>query len=252
MKYTFPVNPPYRISQKYGQNALNYDKLGIPGLLKHDGVDIAVPTGTPLFYPHDGIITAFENKVPANQHTGGYGNFLRFLVVDDGKNYDWILGHMLPGFKAKVGMFVEQGDLLANVDNTGFSTGPHTHLGVRKIVLGHGGPAGRSYLGKHYSIPDYNNGALGYIDPMPFFDNVKDEVYSVDMRYNQNRTWAGYLREKRAVGQFTRKMNRLPTEREINGLAYGYWDVETILDEVMFPVWSNMHKPEYNKRYGKK
>lgn len=41
---------------------------------------------------------------------------------------------------------------------------------------------------------------------------------------------------------------RGPTEREYNALRYGYWDIETVLDDNMFKIWSKMTKPAAMKQ----
>lgn len=254
-KYQFPILGNYRITQEYGENALHYDKLGIPGLLKHDGVDIAVPTGTPLLCIFNARISEFENTIPTNSNNGGYGNFIRLLVIDNGEYYDWVFGHLLQGFKAFKGMDVYKGEEFVMSDNTGFSTGPHVHIGVRKLKPGDSGPASKKYLGKTYSIPEYNNGALGYIDPMQFFESVENEVFPVDTLYGQlesklkEYTWK-VVHE--AYAKRKARENAIPwSDRLMKAFVYGYWDAPSVFDPAMVETWRNMSKPEYLKRLGR-
>ena len=83
------------------------------------GIDIALPTGTPILAAHDGVVT-FAGVM------GGYGNVV-FIEGADGietryAHCDTIL--------VTVGQEVLQGDVIATVGNTGVSTGPHLHFEI--------------------------------------------------------------------------------------------------------------------------
>ena len=72
----------------------------------------------------------------------------------------------------------------------------------------------------------------------------------VDSRYNINRTWMSYMREKRiAFNPWLRnKINRLPNNREISALAYGFWDFESVFNGKNGDTWLKITKPEAIKR----
>jgi murein DD-endopeptidase MepM/ murein hydrolase activator NlpD len=87
----------------------------------HEGVDLAVPIGTPVYAASDGMI---EKVGPY----AGYGNYVR---IEHGDGLATAYGHLsrfAPGIKP--GMHVAQGQLVAFSGNTGRSTGPHLHFEV--------------------------------------------------------------------------------------------------------------------------
>lgn len=105
-----------RISGRFG-NARVYN--GQPGA-GHSGMDIAVPTGTPVKAPAAGIVT-FAG--PDLYLTGGT------LLLDHGFGVSSNFLH-LSRIDVKVGDRVEQGQVIAAVGATGRATGPHLHWGM--------------------------------------------------------------------------------------------------------------------------
>ncbi|GAB3060163.1 M23 family metallopeptidase [Stenotrophomonas tumulicola] len=105
-----------RISGRFG-NARVYN--GQPGA-GHSGMDIAVPTGTPVKAPAAGVVT-FAG--PDLYLTGGT------LLVDHGFGVSSNFLH-LSRIDVKVGDRVEQGQVIAAVGATGRTTGPHLHWGM--------------------------------------------------------------------------------------------------------------------------
>ena len=86
----------------------------------HEGVDLAVPNGTP-------VVAAKAGVVIVAGWMGGYGNL---VVVDHGGGVATAYGHNT-SVTVGVGQFVEQGQLIAYSGSTGHSTGPHVHFEVR-------------------------------------------------------------------------------------------------------------------------
>lgn len=86
----------------------------------HKGLDIAAPTGTPIYAPARG-------KVSAAGTDGAYG-----LSVDisHGGGLSTKFGHMSK-ILVKAGQEVERGQLIGHVGSTGRVTGPHLHYEVR-------------------------------------------------------------------------------------------------------------------------
>lgn len=76
------------------------------------------------------------------------------------------------------------------------------------------------------------------------------EVLPVDERYSQIRTWQTFLREKAMAFNpwLHNKIGRLPNNREIKGLAYGFWCWETVFLGKNGDLWLHMTKPEAIKR----
>jgi murein DD-endopeptidase MepM/ murein hydrolase activator NlpD len=96
---------------------------------QHNGVDLALPVGTPLYAIADGIIEYGHNSV-----AGLYGSFtsdsfpgLAFKLVHLSK------GLAEPGAKreVKAGEVIGWSGGARNDPNAGRSTGPHLHLGIK-------------------------------------------------------------------------------------------------------------------------
>ena len=86
----------------------------------HNGVDIAIPTGTKLY-------SAVAGTVTVAQYSESAGNYVR-VQTDSG----WVVTFMhMDTLAVSPGQTVEKGDFLGHSGNTGRSTGPHLHLEVR-------------------------------------------------------------------------------------------------------------------------
>jgi murein DD-endopeptidase MepM/ murein hydrolase activator NlpD len=105
-----------RISGRFG-NGRVYN--GQPGS-GHSGMDIAVPTGTPVKAPAAGVVTFAASDLYL---TGGT------LLLDHGFGVSSNFLH-LSRIDVKVGDRVEQGQVIAAVGATGRATGPHLHWGM--------------------------------------------------------------------------------------------------------------------------
>jgi murein DD-endopeptidase MepM/ murein hydrolase activator NlpD len=86
----------------------------------HAGIDIAAPTGTPIWAAKAGTVVVAGVQ-------GGYGNA---VVVDHGGGMTTLYGHQ-SRIAARTGQQVSQGQLIGYVGNTGNSTGPHLHFETR-------------------------------------------------------------------------------------------------------------------------
>lgn len=87
----------------------------------HKGVDYAARTGTP-------IMAAGDARVKSAGWMGGYGNA---VVLDHGRGYTTLYGHMSRIGKIKAGQRIAQGTVIGYVGSTGMSTGPHLHYEFR-------------------------------------------------------------------------------------------------------------------------
>jgi murein DD-endopeptidase MepM/ murein hydrolase activator NlpD len=86
----------------------------------HEGIDIAVPSGTP-------VVAAASGTVITAGWLGGYGNL---VVIDHGNGLATAYGHNST-VAVGVGQSVAQGEVVAYSGSTGHSTGPHVHFEVR-------------------------------------------------------------------------------------------------------------------------
>jgi murein DD-endopeptidase MepM/ murein hydrolase activator NlpD len=84
----------------------------------HTGVDYGAPIGTPIMATASGRVISAGVK-------GGYGNA---VVLKHGGSYSTLYAHM-SRFQPKIraGAYVEQGQIIGYVGQTGLSTGPHLH-----------------------------------------------------------------------------------------------------------------------------
>lgn len=85
----------------------------------HTGMDLAVPTGTP-------IRAALPGTVTVSQYNSSYGYY---VVIDHGDGLSTLYGHN-SRLLAQVGQVVAAGDIIALSGSTGRSTGPHLHFEV--------------------------------------------------------------------------------------------------------------------------
>mgnify|MGYP002519771608 CR=1 FL=1 len=86
----------------------------------HYGVDLAAPTGTPIYATRAGTVTT------ASYQANGAGNYVSINHLD---GFSSIYMHMTHYVVSK-GQSVSQGQLIGYVGNTGISTGDHLHFGV--------------------------------------------------------------------------------------------------------------------------
>ncbi|MDD3877584.1 MAG: M23 family metallopeptidase [Bacteroidales bacterium] len=87
----------------------------------HNGIDIALPTGTPVYAMTDGIVCLRAD----NFHYNG-----NFILLDHGQGLNSVYVH-LNKILVEDGQKVFKGQLIGEVGSTGRSTGPHLHWGVQ-------------------------------------------------------------------------------------------------------------------------
>lgn len=89
---------------------------------RHQGVDFAAATGTPIRAAGDGVIDFAGTQ-------GGYGNV---VVIKHWNNYSTAYAHMSRFASGmRKGTKVSQGEVIGYVGSTGWSTGPHLHYEFR-------------------------------------------------------------------------------------------------------------------------
>ena len=89
----------------------------------HEGIDIAIPTGTPLVAMGDGKVTG----VNRNPNGNAAGIYVIYEMEISGVTYEVKYFH-LDECLVRVGEEIKEGELIAYSGNTGRSTGPHLHL----------------------------------------------------------------------------------------------------------------------------
>jgi hypothetical protein len=173
LKIYWPFKP-YFIRQRWGaRNEIAYDQFGFTA---HNGIDASVAYDGPdrsyhpktwmVFCPVENFRVLLVRYMP-----GGGGHEVWLISKDKLKVGDrechayLVLCHgekilVQPGYEPKLG------ELIMIADNTGFSTGPHTHMGLYRV----------DWDGKLMTYLDQNE-ANGSYDPEPFFT----KHYAVDV-----------------------------------------------------------------------
>lgn len=85
----------------------------------HEGIDVSAPMGAPIVAPAAGTVTMVTVQT-------GYGNVLE---IDHGGGIVTKYAHC-SRIVVRVGQRVKRGQVIANVGNTGLSTGPHLHYEI--------------------------------------------------------------------------------------------------------------------------
>ena len=151
-----PFEGTWKVTQLFADRpevykVFSYDGVALRG---HNGIDFGMPTGTHLLATDDGEV------LRADFDAKGYGYFVLL-------KHAWgelIYGHM-KSVGVKVGDKVKRGAVLGPSNNTGNSSGPHLHFGIRIY------PCKRS------------DGWGGHCDPVPFMNPddliIPDSIRSI-------------------------------------------------------------------------
>lgn len=114
--FTWPLPETFTITSYFGTRV-----DPISGEIKtHGGTDIAAPGGTPILAAADGTV------VVASYDADGYGFYVKLKHNDA---YSTIYGHC-SALLVSAGQTVKQGQIIAKVGSTGYSTGKHLHFEV--------------------------------------------------------------------------------------------------------------------------
>lgn len=89
----------------------------------HPGIDIAGPSGTPIYAAKGGTI--------AEATCGWDGGYGCHVVINHGDGYSTMYAHMVTQPSVSVGQSVAGGQLIGFRGSTGRSTGPHVHFEIR-------------------------------------------------------------------------------------------------------------------------
>lgn len=86
----------------------------------HKGVDLAAPTGTPIYATADGIVSKAQR----------FSSYGLYVAIEHGGQMQTRFAHM-SRIAVSNGDTVKKGDIIGYVGSTGRSTGPHLHYEVR-------------------------------------------------------------------------------------------------------------------------
>jgi murein DD-endopeptidase MepM/ murein hydrolase activator NlpD len=185
-KYPFLFKPisPYTITQTFGENRACIDKatgkititcdglnppLGYRSIysrmLGHNGIDMKAIRNTPIYSSQDGeVVEIVDEKVRG----------LGIGIITDNKfwctetqsfeHFKIRYWHNLVNLVRK-GDKVSIGQHIANVDNTGYSSGDHLHFEIKPVKITKRNKDGTI---KSYENILQNNGYFGAINPLPY------------------------------------------------------------------------------------
>ena len=101
-------------------SAFGYRIHPISGTRKfHYGVDLAAPTGTPIYATRSGTV-----DIASYNGSAGY-----YVQINHGDGFKSIYMHMTH-YVVSSGQYVSQGQVIGYCGSTGGSTGPHLHFGI--------------------------------------------------------------------------------------------------------------------------
>jgi murein DD-endopeptidase MepM/ murein hydrolase activator NlpD len=109
-KFTWPTPWSARPSSHYGPRRRRW----------HYGLDLAQPTGEPIY-------AAFDGVVRISKYNRSYGNL---VIIHHANGIETYYAHMSKRF-ATVGEHVKSGDIIGLCGNTGRSFGSHLHFEIR-------------------------------------------------------------------------------------------------------------------------
>ena len=181
LRLFFPVSEFYKISQRFGENILNYTAFGLKG---HTGFDIyQVPRS--FYYSQFNIYAAHDGEVVHIERDPnlGIGVTLRtnekFSDVN-GNEYYWKTRywHMqVKGVFVQIGQQVKAGELIGYADSTGFSTGTHLHFDLKPIkIVGEidTEEVKRALNDREFTNVFFDNGYYGAVDLEPYLEKKSD------------------------------------------------------------------------------
>jgi murein DD-endopeptidase MepM/ murein hydrolase activator NlpD len=116
----FPLSLPAPITSTFGWRqhpVLGYKRF-------HTGTDLGAEQGTP-------VVAVLAGRVAIADWLGGYG--ITIVLSHERTKSESLYGHLSEIF-VKPGEWVQQGEVIGRVGNTGMSTGPHLHFEMRQLT----------------------------------------------------------------------------------------------------------------------
>lgn len=114
--FIWPCPASGRISSAFGDRSSPTEGAST----NHKGIDIPAPSGS-------SIVAVADGKVVISTYSYSAGNY---IMIDHGGGLTTVYMHCSQ-LLVKEGETVKQGQTIAKVGSTGYSTGPHLHFGVR-------------------------------------------------------------------------------------------------------------------------
>jgi len=160
----FPCVQTAPITQRFGENPADYKRFGLPG---HNGIDFALPIGSPIFAASAGTISKIKTDPQ------GYG---LYIVIDHDAGLSSLYAH-LTFTTSKTGQSVSAGQIIAYSGSSGNSSGPHLHFEIRD---------------KNRSFDSYH----GAVNPEPYLNpNGKESVTAQTITDEYNKSYFALVME---------------------------------------------------------
>lgn len=167
----YPAKPFY-VTQAWGIDNPSYKQFGFS---KHNGVDFLIGKDGMLYAP------IRMELIEKDYYPTGAGNFGKYRTMEkydvDGVNAKFCLMfmHMKAQPSHPLGTVLEIGDLIGPANNTGFSTGPHTHM-ANFVVDDLGNKIGKNMEANQTFDPrPYFNGRYA-VDALNMVQQLKDLI----------------------------------------------------------------------------
>lgn len=124
----FYPTKPFVVTQGWGISNPSYLQFGFS---RHNGTDYQLGADKKLYAPCDILIT----DVGFNS---GAGNYIRWITTEKYlvENTECFVGGIFMHMESQAvisGQTIKTGGYLGIADNTGFSTGPHTHISLYRL-----------------------------------------------------------------------------------------------------------------------
>lgn len=163
LKIAYPVRP-FFVNQPWGVFNAIYNQFGFS---RHNGVDLALIDGQRISAPFDCEVIRVGTPENGLWQPNGGGIFVGILSkemydFEDGKQAKVLIDFLhCKKILVSEGQTLSVGDALADGDNTGFSTGHHTHVQFRRVI----------WSNKQIITVDQND-ANNSFDPTPYWTGV--------------------------------------------------------------------------------
>lgn len=146
MKLLYRPVDPYHINQHFADNDACVSTDGKNTVITHDGnscpvgykdlyadghhgaLDLAATHGQPVYASQRGTVYFIDTHPQS-------GLDVRIESNEGGVRFRHIYEHLM-GYQAKVGDYVQTGQLIGWADNTGYSSGNHLHFQVEQYIQG--------------------------------------------------------------------------------------------------------------------
>jgi murein DD-endopeptidase MepM/ murein hydrolase activator NlpD len=158
-----------KITQRFGKT-VDAKRLYVSGT--HNGVDFGTSVGTPVKAVLSGVVSGFGNT---DEQTGCY-SYGRWILIKHSNGLSSLYGHLSLSKITSVGQAVDTGQIIGYSGGqpgsfgSGYSTGPHLHLGLYATQGVHVGQYTASIFCKQVQIP--LAGPDAYLDPLAYLPTV--------------------------------------------------------------------------------